>query len=71
MLFINNLKEIKMYKVYNNIEDKVIFSGNERKFIEFMNLIKNENYDFDYSIIGISDAIEYIEDYCGNLDLIS
>jgi hypothetical protein len=71
MLFINNLKEIKMYKVYNNIEDKVIFSGNEREFIEFMNLIKNENYDFDYSIIGISDAIEYVEDYCENLDLIS
>lgn len=60
-----------MYKVYNNIEDKVIFSGNEREFIEFMNLIKNENYDFDYSIIGISDAIEYVEDYCENLDLIS
>jgi len=60
-----------MYKVYNNVADKTIFSGNEREFIEFMNLIKNENQDVDYSIIGISDAIEYIEDYCGNLDLIS
>jgi len=61
----------KMYKVYNNVEDKTIFSGNEREFIEFMNIIKNENQDVDYSIIGISDAIEYVEDYCGNLDLIS
>jgi hypothetical protein len=60
-----------MYKVYNNVEDKTIFSGNEREFIEFMNIIKNENQDVDYSIIGISDAIEYVEDYCGNLDLIS
>ena len=60
-----------MYKVYNNVEDKTIFSGNEREFIEFMNIIKNENQDFDYSIIGISDAIEYVEDYCGNLYLIS
>lgn len=65
----DNLK--KMYKVYNNVEDKTIFSGNEREFIEFMNIIKNENQDVDYSIIGISDAIEYVEDYCGNLDLIS
>jgi len=60
-----------MYKVYNNVEDKTIFSGNEREFIEFMNIIKNENQDVDYSIIGISDVIEYVEDYCGNLDLIS
>jgi len=60
-----------MYKVYNNVEDKTIFNGNEREFIEFMNIIKNENQDVDYSIIGISDAIEYVEDYCGNLDLIS
>jgi len=66
---VDNLK--KMYKVYNNVEDKTIFSGNEREFIEFMNIIKNENQDVDYSIIGISDAIEYVEDYCGNLDLIS
>ena len=60
-----------MYKVHNSVEDKTIFIGNEREFIEFMNIIKNENQDFDYSIIGISDAIEYVEDYCGNLDLIS
>tara|TARA_R100000697_G_C5367826_1_gene176446 strand:- start:330 stop:512 length:183 start_codon:yes stop_codon:yes gene_type:complete len=60
-----------MYKIYNNVEDKTIFNGNERDFIEFMNIIKNENQDVDYSIIGISDAIQYVEDYCGNLDLIS
>lgn len=59
-----------MYKVCNNVEDKTIFNGNESKFIEFMNTIKNENQDVNYSIIGISDAIEYVEDYCENLDLI-
>ncbi len=59
-----------MYKVYNNVEGRIIFSGNERVFIEFVNIIKNENQDVDYSIIGVSDAIEYVEDYCGNLDLI-
>jgi hypothetical protein len=71
MLFINQLKEIKMYKIYNNVEDKIIFNGNEREFIEFMNTIRDENGDVDYSILGVSDAIEYVEDYCGNLDLIS
>ena len=38
-------------KTTEYLEDKVIFSGNERKFIEFMNLIKNENYDFECSIL--------------------
>jgi len=64
-------KEIKMYKIYNNVEDKIVFNGNEREFIEFMNTIRDENGDVDYSILGVSDAIEYVEDYCGNLDLIS
>ena len=59
------------YKIHNNVEDKVIFNGNQREFIGFMDAIKNENGDIDYSIIGISDAIEYLEDYCGNLDLIN
>lgn len=63
--------ECARFLIYNNVEDKIVFEGNEREFIEFMNIIKNENQDVDYSIIGVSDAIEYVEDYCGNLDLIS
>ena len=60
-----------MYKLYNNVEDLVIFEGSELEFIHFMKTIVIENEDFDYSIIGLSDAIEYLEDYCSNLDLFS
>ncbi len=58
------------YTIYNNVEDKNIFQGNEREFIEFVKVIVNENEDYEYSILGSSDAVEYIEDYCGNLELI-
>jgi hypothetical protein len=55
--------------VYNNIEDKNIFEGNESQFIDFMKKIVIENEDYDFSIIGLSDAIEYLEDYCSNLEI--
>jgi hypothetical protein len=34
-----------------------------------MKKIVIENEDYDFSIIGLSDAIEYLEDYCSNLEL--
>ena len=55
--------------VYNNIEDKNIFEGNESQFIDFIKKIVVENEDYDFSIIGLSDSIEYLEDYCSNLKL--
>ena len=58
-------------KVYNNVEDKVIFeSQSETEIIDFANTIRIENEDFDFSIIGMSDAKEYIMEYCDNLNLI-
>ena len=59
-----------MITVYNNVEDINIFDGNENEFIDFTRMIAIENEDYDFSILGISDAKEYIEEYCGNLDLI-
>lgn len=56
--------------VYNEIEDKNIFEGDSKRFIEFTKTIVSENGDTDYSILGISDAIIYIEDYCENLKFI-
>ena len=56
--------------IYNNVEDKNVFQGNEREFIEFVKLIVKENNDLDFSILGISDAIEYIDIYCDNLETI-
>ncbi len=59
-------------KIYNNVDDKVIFeSDSQTELIDFVNKIRIENEDFDFSIIGMSDAVEYIEDYCNNLDLIN
>ena len=59
-----------MIKVHNNVTDMPVFEGNESEFIDFMKRIAIENEDYDFSIIGYSDAVEYLEDYCGNLTLI-
>jgi len=59
-----------MVTIKNIIEDKIIFKGNEIDFIKFMNEIRIENEDYDFSILGISDAKEYLDDYCANLELI-
>jgi len=58
-----------MYEIYNNVEDKIIFKGNGTELINFTEKIVIENEDINFSILGISDAVEYIEDYCGNLEL--
>ena len=55
--------------VYNNVEDKNAFKGNENEFVNFMRKIVIENEDYDFEIIGLLDAIEYLEDYCSNLEI--
>jgi hypothetical protein len=65
------LKPNIMFTIVNNIENKVI--ANLISDAELINKVRNiavENEDFDFSILGISDAKEYIEDYCSNLDLL-
>ena len=60
-----------MYTIVNNIESKIInLSSDDTELINFVNKIRIENEDFDFSILGISDAKEYIEEYCHNLDLV-
>lgn len=60
------------YKIFNTIEDKVVFETTYlERFIEFVKLICKENEDYDFSILGLSDAKEYIEEYCDNLILIT
>jgi hypothetical protein len=58
-----------MYTIHNNVEDKVIFTGNTNEFLRFVDGIRIENEDYDFSILGVSDALEYIEDYCDNLSV--
>jgi hypothetical protein len=60
-----------MYSLVNNIEGKVI--ANLTSDAELINKVRNiavENEDFDFSIICLSEAKEYIEVYCDNLDLL-
>jgi len=60
-----------MYSLVNNIESKVI--ANLSSDAELINKVRNiavENEDFDFSIICLSEAKEYIEVYCSNLDLV-
>jgi len=64
-----------MYTVYNNVEDINIFQGTEKGFVNFMQRIWLENEEHTESsdlpnpIENIDDAVEYIEEYCDNLDL--
>ena len=60
-----------MYSLINNLDNKVIANLNsDAELINKVSKIVIENEDFDFSILGISDAKEYIEDYCDNLDLV-
>ena len=56
-----------MNVIKNIVEDTYIFSGSDSEFIDFVHKIAIENEDYDFSILGISDAKEYIETYCANL----
>jgi len=57
-----------MFTIKNTESGEEIFKGSPYEFIERVELIKNENDDFNFSIIGISDAYEYIDTYCPDLE---
>lgn len=58
-----------MYTIKNIIEDKIIFNGNESEFVHFVRKIAVENGDDDISITCLSEAKEYVEVYCDNLEM--
>jgi len=57
-----------MYKVFNTIEEKVIFSGNLVELIQFMKKIAIENEGENVPLLGISDIENYMK-YCDNLKI--
>jgi hypothetical protein len=60
-----------MYYLFNSVESKLIaILKTDSELIDRVKLISVENEDFDFSILGVSDAEEYIEEYCGNLNLL-
>jgi len=59
-----------MYTIYNETENKKMFEGTEREFIDFVTSLVEENKHYNFSILGISDAIEYVENYGENLKIL-
>lgn len=64
-----------MFKIINIISDKVLISTTvDIEFIEFVQLIFKENEDEDDMVltepINVSEAKDYINTYCDNLNLI-
>jgi hypothetical protein len=60
-----------MYQIFHNIDgEKTTTLKTDGDLIDFMNRIRIENEDYDFSIIGVSDALEYLEDFCHNLTLL-
>ena len=60
-----------MYTILHNIdEEKITNLKGDRELVDFVNKIRIENEDYDFSILGVSDAEEYLEDFCPNLTLI-
>ncbi len=64
------IKSKQMNKIRNTVEDKIIFEGDDRALVEFVQKIAIENEDYQFSVLGYGDAYEYITDYCDNLELI-
>lgn len=60
-----------MFTLINTIENKVIAElKSETELIDKVSKIVIENEDFDFSVLGLSDVTEYIEDFCDNLAIL-
>lgn len=60
-----------MFKLYNCIENKIILeTSDEDVLISKVRNIAIENCDDDMNIDNIDDAIEYINEYSANLEII-
>lgn len=56
-----------MYTLFNTLDCELNAELNsDSELIDKVNQIRIENEDFDFSILGVSDAIEYIDEYCDN-----
>ena len=59
-----------MYIIKNNIEDKEIGSfATDSELTNFVRKIAVENDDEELSITVIGEALDYLKNYCDNLDL--
>lgn len=59
------------YVIKDTVEGGIVFRGSMDLFIAFVKSIVKDNRTEDYSILGVSDAVVYIDDYCNNLEVTS
>lgn len=65
------METFKTIKVRHLIDDEKISTfDNAIDFISFVNIVKNENEDFEYNILSVFDAKEYLELYSDNLEIL-
>jgi len=61
-----------MYKIFHNIDsEKITTLNNDGEFVYFMRQIAIENGDENLSITCLGEAKDYLNNYCGNLTLLS
>lgn len=62
---------MEKFIIHNTVEDIDIFRSDDlQNFIDFVRSIRDENEDFDHSILNRCDAAEYIDIFCGNLEMV-
>ena len=60
-----------MYKILHNIDgEKTTTLNSDAEFVHFMRQIAVENDDEDLSITCLSEAKDYLNNYCPNLTLL-
>ena len=60
-----------MYNIINILDNKTILSTNsEQEIINKVKLIAIENCDDDMNIDNVDDAINYINEYSSNLEIL-
>lgn len=59
-----------MYIIKNTVEEKIIGKfETDAEFVHFMRTVAVENEDEDMSITCLSEAMDYLNNYCSNLEL--
>ncbi len=60
-----------MYKIFHNIDgEKTTTLNSDAEFVHFMRQIAVENGDEDLSITCLSEAKDYLNNYCPGLTLL-
>jgi hypothetical protein len=63
------MKVLKLFYIYNLIEEKLIFNSNvEKEYVDRVRLIAEENGD-NPTLESYEDCDAYILDFCSNLSL--